>query len=330
MSPAVAPLRWGVLGATSYVAQRAVLPALRDSDAAELVAVASRSHDAAHLARAEYGASSAYDDYDALIADPAVEAVYIPLPNGMHREWTLRCAAAGKHVLCEKPLAMCARDASGMAAACAGAGVLLMEAYMTPFHPRAAEFVRLARSELGSLQSAHAAFTFPLRDSRNHRWDPEMGGGALLDVGIYCLAPLLEIAGDDPVDVGATAQHTAAGVDSTITGSLRFDTFLARFECSFTAPEQQVLEASGTAGTLRATRIFTGSVADVELELHRHGDAAPHLIRTAGADPYAAMVDHFAAAARGTEPLRRGPEESVRLLRLIDMLRATARNSGSA
>ena len=323
MSLSLAPLRWGVLGATSYVAQRAVLPALRDSESASLVAVASRSHDAAHLARAEYGASSAYDDYEALLADPAVDAVYIPLPNGMHHEWTLRCARAGKHVLCEKPLAMSASDASEMAAACAEAGVLLMEAYMTPFHPRHAELIRIARSELGALESAHAAFTFPLRDSRDHRWDPELGGGALLDVGVYCLAPMLEIAGDDPIEIGATARHTAAGVDSTTTGWLRFDAFLARFECSFEAPEQQVIEVSGTEASVRATHIFTGMHDDVDLQVHRHGQP-PELRRTAGADPYRLMVEHFAAAVRGAEPLRRGPEESVRLLRLIDRIRASA------
>ena len=329
MSTAPTPVRWGVLGVTSYVAQRAVLPALRDSEAAELVAVASRSHDAAHLARAEYGAAAAYDGYEALIDDPSVEAVYIPLPNGLHREWTLRCAQAGKHVLCEKPLALTATDASEMAAACAEAGVLLMEAYMTPFHPRHAELVRVARSELGALESAHAAFTFPLRDARNHRWDPHLGGGALLDVGVYCLAPLLEIAGDDPVEVGATARHTETGVDATTTGWLRFDSFLARFECSFEAAEQQVIEVGGTEATVRATHIFTGMHDDVDLQVHRHGEA-PELRRTAGADPYQLMVEHFAAAVRGAEPLRRGPEESVRVLRLIDVLRAGARDSGSA
>lgn len=321
---AFTPLRWGVLGPTSYVAQRAVLPALRDSDACELVAVASRSHDAAHLARAEFGAAAAYDSYSALLDDPSVEAVYVPLPNGMHREWTLRCAAAGKHVLCEKPLAMNAREAAEMASACASAGVLLMEAYMTPFHPRAAEFVRLAQSELGGLESAHAAFTFPLRDARNHRWDPDMGGGALLDVGVYCVAPLLAIAGGDPVEVGATSRLASSGVDATTTGWLRFDALLARFECSFEAPEQQVLEASGSAGTLRATRIYTGSVGDVELELHRHGEPAPELMRTADADPFTGMVEHFAAAVRGDEPLRRGASESVRLLGVLDRIRESA------
>jgi D-xylose 1-dehydrogenase (NADP+, D-xylono-1,5-lactone-forming) len=320
----VNPLRWGVIGATSFVARRAVLPALSTSDTAELVAVASRSHGGAHLLRADFGAGRSYDDYDALLADPAVEAVYIPLPNAMHHEWTLRCAAAGKHVLCEKPLAVSAAQAQEMAAACTEAGVLLMEAYMTPFHPRAVEAVRIARQELGTLRGAHAVFTFPLRDPRNHRWNPLMGGGALLDVGVYCLSPLLAVAGDDPVDMQASMRCIEGGVDATTSGALRFAGGLqATFECSFEAEEQQLLEIAGEQGTLRATRAFTGMRGDVELHL-THGDGRVEVRRTPGADPYLGMVEHFAAAARGVEPLRRGPEESVRLLRLMDHLRRVA------
>lgn len=320
----IAPVRWGVIGATSYVAQRAVLPALRDSPLAALVCVASRSDSAAHLARAEFDAVRTCATYDAVLDDPDVEAVYVPLPNALHREWVLRCAAAGKHVLCEKPLALTAAEAAEMAQACADAGVLLMEGYMTPFHPRHAELLRLARESLGRLRNARAVFTFPLRDPSNHRWRAEMGGGALLDVGIYCLAPLVSIAGCDPVEVTASVHPGGSGVDASTSGWLRFrDGLTASFDCSFEGPERQLLEISGSDGVLRALRIFTGMERDVDLHLlHRNG--RDEQIRTPGADPYRAMVEHFAAAVRGVEPLRHGPEHSIRLLSLLDRVRAAA------
>ena len=137
-----------------------------------------------------------YQSYASLVEDPEVEAVYVPLPNSLHREWVERAAAAGKHVLCEKPLAPTAADARAMADACAAAGVALLEAYMTPFHPRARAVEALVASgRLGALRFGRAVFTGVLDRPDDHRWRPEMGGGALLDVGIYCVAPLL--AGDE-------------------------------------------------------------------------------------------------------------------------------------
>ena len=189
MGPAP-PLGWGVIGATSYVAQKAVLPAIVASPRARLVAVASQR--AADGGGAPFGAPRAYQSYTALLEDPEVEAIYVPLPNSLHREWVERAAAAGKHVLCEKPLAPTAADARAMAAACAAAGVTLLEAYMTPYHPRAQAIEALVASgRLGALRFGRAVFTGVLDRPDDHRWRPEMGGGALLDVGIYCLAPLL-------------------------------------------------------------------------------------------------------------------------------------------
>ncbi len=169
-----APIGWGVIGATSQVAQKAVLPAIVASPWARLVAVAS-TH-AADVGGAGFGAVRAYRAYAALLDDPEVEAVYVPLPNSLHREWVERAAAAGKHVLCEKPLAPTPADAEAMAAACAAAGVTLLEAYMTPFHPRAMAIETLVASgRLGGLRFARAAFTGVLDRPDDHRWRPEMG-----------------------------------------------------------------------------------------------------------------------------------------------------------
>ena len=319
-----APLRWGVLGATSYVARLAVLPALRDSDSAVLCAVASRSAGAAARVAEKFGAARCYDSYDAVLADPDVEAVYVPLPNALHRPWVLRCAAAGKHVLCEKPLALHAGEAEEMAEACSDADVVLMEAYMTPFHPRAAAVVDLARGDLGELRFARTSFTFPLRDPENHRWKPDLGGGALLDVGIYCLSPLLAIAQREPARIVASMRPGGGGVDATTTGWLDFgDGLTAAFECSFEAPERQLLEATGTAGALTATAIFTGGLDDVEIRLLRR-DGTEEVRRAPGADPYRLMVEHFVTAVRGAAPLSRPPAESVATARLLDAVRTAA------
>jgi len=321
VSPA-ARLRWGVLGCTSYVARRAVLPALSGA----VQAVASRSPLDAHRVARQVGAARAYGSYAEVLDDPAVDAVYVPLPNALHREWVLRCAAAGKHVLCEKPLAVSGAEAAEMAEACQNSEVVLMEAYMTPFHPRAAALVEIARSgELGTVLSAHTAFTFPLRDSANHRWLPEMGGGALLDVGIYCLTPLLAVAGRAPQVVAAAMRRSESGVDATTTGWLDFgDGVSATFACSFEAPERQVAEVVGSEAVLRAEQIFTGGPEDVELRLQRREGGTVEVRRVAGLDPYRAMVEHFEAVVRGDRQPLHNLDDAVRMARLLDDLRLAA------
>ncbi len=224
---APAALGWGVIGATSQVAQKAVLPAICASPTARLVAVASER--AVDLDTVCLGAARAYRSYAALLEDPDVEAVYVPLPNSLHREWVERAAAAGKHVLCEKPLAPTAADARAMARACEVAGVTLAEAYMTPFHPRArAVECLVASGRLGELRFARAVFTGILDRRDDHRWRPEMGGGALLDVGIYCLAPLVAAAGRPPARVEAAACRSAVGRRHVVLGLARLGRRLHR------------------------------------------------------------------------------------------------------
>lgn len=315
------PLRIGVIGATSAVARLAVLPAIRSSGHCELAATASLSDPAAD-----------YHDYESLLADKRVEAVYIPLPNSLHLEWTLRCAEAGKHVLCEKPLAPAAPQAAEMAAACEKAGVVLMEAYMTAFHPRdrlLGEIV--AKGAIGRLLFAHAEFTGVLDRPDDHRYRPEMGGGALLDVGIYCLSPLLRAAGIEParseeVDVvTAAARRNGAGVDTTFSGWLHLGEGAAgSFLCSFEAPECQRVSLVGETGRIDLERAFTpGRTEDTLVVRDRRGDE--RAFRAEGADPYEAMVDHFAALVAGEQPAERPPEDSVGLQRLLDRLAGAAR-----
>jgi xylose dehydrogenase (NAD/NADP) len=320
----LSPLRMGVIGATSWIATRAVLPAIVASPATRLVSVASRDPIAGDEVAARFAAERSAPDYEALLGDPDIEAVYVPLPNGLHREWTERAAAAGRHVLCEKPLAPSAHDARAMAAACRAAGVVLMEAYMTPFHPRAPLVGELmTRGVLGRPRFARAEFAFPLTDPSNHRWRPEMGGGALLDVGIYCLSPLVEIGGE-PAEAAARAVVAGSGVDASFSGWLAFaDGFTATFACSFEAPERQLLEVTGTGASVTVDWPFAGGTAGTRPRV-THLDGRTEEVAGPDGDPYLGMVEHFAAAVRGRADLRRPPAASVALLELIDRLRQAA------
>ena len=317
------PVGWGVIGATANIAQQAVLPALASGRSCRLVAVASATSPGGGYA--DFGAERVLASYDEVLRDPDVEAVYIPLPNSLHAEWTIKAAEAGKHVLCEKPLATTALEASAMAAACDGAGVLLFEAYMTPFHPRSEHFESIVRSgRLGELRFARTAFTGVLRDETNHRWTPSMGGGALLDVGIYCLAPLLLAADRSPVKLAASAVMTTSGVDASFAGWLDFGRgFTASFECSFETPERQRIEVVGTDGVLTMERTFTPGLEDTTLTIVDRSGAV-ETVECQGGDPYLGMVEHVSAVVRGVESPRRTAADAIEVATLIDRLRVVA------
>jgi predicted dehydrogenase len=313
----------GVLGGRSWIFQQAVGPALAASAGCRVAAVAAASGPVVQPWGGEVVAG-----YQAVIDHPEVEAVYLPLPNGLHRRWTEAAARAGKHVLCEKPLAGTSAEAMAMVAVCREADVVLAEAYMTPFHPRSAALGGLiASGSLGRPVAGRAAFTFPIPPERSadYRWDPTQGGGALLDVGIYCLSPLLAFAGD-PVELLAAATLTASGVDASFSAMLRSGPeCLVTATCSFDAPEQQLLELVGSEGRVTIVeRPFTPGLSDDRLMIHRRdGSVEEH--HTGGGNPYLGMVEAFAAAVRGEAPWPRSAMEGVRLLELMEHLRRSVR-----
>jgi len=310
---------------SGLVGRRAVLPALAASPTASLKAIASRDPARAEAEAQIFGAERAYGSYEALLADPEVEAIYIPLPNGLHCEWTLKAAAAGKHVLCEKPLACNAEEAWRMSEACRQAGVQLMEAYMTSFHQRHQAALQLVRNGgLGRPLTVRTAFTFPASDPDNHRWRPELGGGSLLDVGVYCLAPVLALADGQPVNIAATMAAAPSGVDASFSGWLAFQSGLsASFLTSFAAPEEQLLEVVGSEARLRVERAFTAGSGDREIWI-AHRDGRSERIDVEANDPYRTMVEQFAAVVAGdTQPLR-PIADSIATLELLDSLRSAA------
>lgn len=322
--PASPPITIGVLGGTSWIANEAVIPAIHASGGVSLGPLGSR------------GGPLGYAD---VLAAPDVDAVYIALPNDMHGHWVLAAAAAGKHVLCEKPLGLSAADARTMAAACDAAGVVLAEAYMTPFHPRSRAIGEVLRSgELGHIRHLDAAFTFCLAEGDNYRWSAAHGGGALLDVGIYCLSPIVTAMGGPPTTVSATitSAASAAGagavdaVDATTAAWLGWPTgSTASVVASIELPERQALLVAGTTGTLVVDRPFTPGLADTTFTITRPDGSIEHRT-TEGGNCYLAMVEAFAAAVRGTVAWPRSPDESVMMAELCDRIRSAAGHTGGA
>lgn len=305
------------------VARHAVFPAIHASRGARLVAAAALGGPVPSP-----WAGHTVADYDAVIEHPDVEAVYIPLPNDLHQTWVLRAADAGKHVLCEKPLAVNVEAAQQMRTRCDSAGVLLAEAWMTPFDPRwERTFDLVADGLIGTVTEVTAAFTFTIGPdgADNYRWRPEHGGGALLDVGIYCLGPAVRLWGADPTAIEASVQLAASGVDAETTVELRWPGGrLARARCSFVDAEQQLLELVGTAGVLALDGdAHTGGRHATTI---RHVDGAGvHHISVEPDDPYRRMIDAFAEAVRGTQRWPRPVALSIEMLDLLTRIRDAAR-----
>jgi predicted dehydrogenase len=321
-------LRWGVIS-TANIGSWAVNPAIHASRNGELIAVASRDQERAREFARAGRIPTAYGRYEALLEDEQVDAVYIPLPNSLHHEWTIRAARAGKHVLCEKPLALDAAQCLEMEAAAQEHNVKLMEAFMYRFHPRTEHVVKMVRDgALGRLQTIRSAFTFRLTRPDNIRLDPELGGGSLMDVGCYCVNVSRTIAGSEPIEVQAVSEPSASGVDARMVGSLRFpEGVYAQFDCALTMERREVYEVAGTDGWLEIPASFLPGTDSVVIREHRgRGHVVEHDV--AGADEYQLMVEHFADCVLHDREPRYSAGEAARNMRTIEALYESARRGG--
>jgi predicted dehydrogenase len=314
---------------TANIGRVAVNPAIQASANGELVAVASRDRERARAFAEKGGIARHHGRYEALLDDLEVDAVYIPLPNSLHREWTIRAAENKKHVLCEKPLALGAAECREMEAAAESNGVKLMEAFMYRFHPRTERLLELVRGgAVGELRAIRSAFTFRLTRPENIRLRPELGGGALMDVGCYCVNVSRTVAGREPVEAQAWAIWGPSGVDVQLAGGLRFDTgVIAQFDCALTIERREACEVAGTGASLSVDSAFlpgTDPVAIVE----RRGRGPENRHETAGVDEYRLMVEHFADAVLHDRPLRYGADEAARNMAVIEALYRSARSDG--
>lgn len=311
---------WGILG-PGYVATRAVIPALQHVANARVLAVASSDTERAQSTAAQFGIERMYTNYAQLLADPDIHAVYIALPNHLHREWAVRAAQAGKHVLCEKPLATTAAECDEMIAACQQAGVLLMEAMMYRFHPRMHYMKRLLLDgACGDMRFVHAAFSFPFDSPANYRNFSQFGGGALLDVGSYCINAARWFTSSEPREIQAFSS-SRNGIDITTSAILGFEQdVMAHIQCSFAAAEYQVIEIVGSAGAITAPLAFTAWREDTTLLLIQRGSDIEQKV-FAPADPYQEMVAHFTDCVLGHSSLLYPAADSRATLDVLDNVR---------
>jgi D-xylose 1-dehydrogenase (NADP+, D-xylono-1,5-lactone-forming) len=295
-------LRWGLLSTARI--NTALLPALRQSPRARLVAVASRDADRAAAYAAEHGIPTSFGSYEAMLADPGIDAVYNPLPNHLHAEWTIKAAQAGKHVLCEKPLACSLDEVEAITRAAAANGVVVAEAFMYRHHPQTlAVLDRIATGAIGEVLLVRGSFSFTLAGQGDIRLDPTMGGGSAWDVGVYPISYARTIVGAPPVEVQAW-QHTGpTGVDLSCWGAIRFSNgAVAQFDCSFEAPYRTNLEIVGREGVIVVPDPFKVPAAGRYL-VGPAFDALEPVDVPATEHLYTYEVeDLFEAAALGTSP----------------------------
>jgi predicted dehydrogenase len=316
-------LRWGILG-VAHINDR-LLPAFARSAHAELIAIASRDSERAHAAATAAGIPRAHAGYLALLDDSSVDAVYIPLPNTLHAEWTRRAAERGKHVLCEKPLCPTAPQAREVVDYCRARKIVLMDGFMWPHHPRTARLRQLLDSgTIGAVQHVAGTFTFPLTplEPSNIRLQPALAGGSLLDVGCYPVSGIRWAFGEEPVTVYATARYDY-GVDLEMSGVLRLaDGRVGTFDCGFTLPSRSWLEITGSEGVVTVPEMWVpGPRATFTV---RRAGRPDEEVAVEGADQIVHMLDDFCRAALHGEPLRPDPEEAVRTLRVLDALAEAA------
>jgi predicted dehydrogenase len=318
-------VRWGILS-TANIGVRKVIPATQKAERCEVVAIASRDGERAARTAAELGIPRAHEGYEALLSDPEVDAVYIPLPNSEHAAWTIAAARAGKHVLCEKPLAMTAAEAEEMVRACSNEGVLLMEAFMYRLHP-SWEAVRdlVASGRIGRVRAVQSWFSYFNDDPGNIRNVPELGGGALYDIGCYCINLSRMLFGGEPIGIEASVTRDATGTDVLTSAILAFDDDVAAFTCSTRAEPDQRVHIYGTEG-----RISIGIPFNIppdrpaKITVTAGGDPpvspASETLTFAAADAYTIQAERFANSVLDGRPLPIPPEDAIGNLRVIDAI----------
>ena len=323
-------VRWGVLS-TADIGMAKVIPAIQQAENCDVVAIASRSSDRAEAAAARLGISGAHGSYEALLEDPDIDAVYVPLPNDLHREWTIKAAVAGKHVLCEKPIALTEAQAEEMAATAGEAGVKVQEAFMYRHHPTWVEAVRLlASGAIGELQAVQSWFSYFNDDPNNIRNRADKGGGAIMDIGCYCINLSRMLFEAEPTRVEAAVRRDpATGIDIVSSAVLEFPGGgQATFTCSTRAEDYQRVHIVGTNGRIdieipfnippdRETRIFVTQGGDPPVAPDTQTVVFP------AADQYTIQARLFAQAILDDTEVLVPIEDAIANMRVIETILAT-------
>ena len=313
------PVRWGIVS-TAHI-NRKVIPGAKASDKVDLIAVASRTQERADAYASEWEIPRAHGSYEALLADPEIEAVYISLPNTMHCEWSIRALEAGKHVLCEKPLSRHPGEVEAAFAAADRAGLQLSEAFMYRHNVQTTRLVELVSvGAIGELRLVRSAFSYGLYDEDNIRLRTDVEGGALMDVGCYNVSGSRLLAGE-PERVWAEAWFGPSGTDWVFTATMRFaDDVIATFDCGTAMVERDELEAIGTDGSIFIDDPWHCDVPGIEL---RREDGVER-IDVPYEDSYQLELENLSDAIRGESELLLGREDAVGQARALEALFTSA------
>ena len=316
-------VRWGVLGCADFARRRAI-PAMLRSQSVELVGVASRSPEKAEEFRAEFSLPLAYSSYEQMMEDPEIQAVYVPLPNGLHGKWTMEAADHRKHVLCEKPFASSAAEARLVAEFAMRRNVRVMEAFMWPFHSQHERAKGAIRDgAIGVVRCVRASFSFPIPRKPNFRLRPELAGGSVMDIGCYPISAARYYFEAEPTHVYACGEiDTEYRVDMRMSGVLEFANGSALIDCAFDLPYRTHLEIVGESGTIVMPKPWQ---PDPEATVLIKGQT----VTLPEENQYVKEFEHFSRCLiDGTAP-RFGPEDAVRQMSVIDAVLRSIR-SGQA
>ena len=325
MSDELPPVRWGVLGAAN-IAVAKVIPGMMRSARSRVVAIASRDESRAAAAAKALGIPRSYGSYEALLADPEIDAIYNPLPNHLHVPWSIRAAASGKHVLCEKPIALSAVEAVQLREARDRSGVLIGEGFMVRSHPQWLEAKRLVDSgALGPLTLVTGHFSYYRRDASDIRSRVEYGGGALMDIGCYPITLSRWLFGAEPVEVIAQIERDPElGVDRLTSALMRFPAGQATFACSGQLVPFQRMELFGTRGRIEIEIPFNAP-PDLPCRIFVDdgsalGGLAARAVEFPVVDQYALQADRFSDAIRGRGAVPVSVDDAVANMAVIDAL----------
>jgi D-xylose 1-dehydrogenase (NADP+, D-xylono-1,5-lactone-forming) len=319
----------GILGAANIA--KLFVDAVRPSANVRVRAVASRDPVRADAFAKALDVPVVHASYDDLLADPTIDAIYNPLPNNLHAEWSIRAAQAHKHVLCEKPLCLSSREATAMFEAAKANGIYMVEGYPYRCQPQTIALVQLLKDRaIGNLQTLHASFGFKLEDRSNIRFDPALGGGSLMDAGSYPVSMIRTIAGERPLKVHAMARWVDNGVDRTMVGSMEHaNGLLAQFSCSFSTARHRRATIIGDNGTINTTYYNDTSAAmppHIHISRGVGWDAPKETLEFPAMPGFLAEADAFAALVKGGWSAWPGalPEESRDIMRTLEALKESA------
>ena len=322
--------RWGVLS-TAKIGREQVIPAICDAENGVLSAIASRDEGKARALADRFGAPHVFGSYEAMLASDVIDGVYVPLPTSQHIEWSLKAAAAGKHVLCEKPIALKAADIAPLIEAEREHGVVISEAFMVTYHPQWLKVRDLvAEGAIGRLRQVQGAFSYFNTDPSNMRNKPELGGGALPDIGVYPTVTTRFSTGKEPLRVQATVEMDPVfGTDRYASVKADFGAFELSFYCSTQMAARQSMVFHGDEGFIEVTAPFNSGEyghPTVTLESRGHGEATT--FRFGGVRQYRLEAEAFVRKVGGSDDEVFTLEESVLNQKFIDAVYRAARHDG--